>query len=182
VTDRQDPSKHSPAEPKDPFDREWFKIQGAVLRILRARLESKDEAREALNEVYVQMRDRWYTTTILDVHLYARRMAENIAAERIRKLKVRKRFVDRQSASRSDTDEKTPEHLYDEQQEERQLQLKLEQLPADLQDIFKALLEGRTAQWIAEHFGLERRTVYRRIKAIRKWVSQKLGLARGRKP
>jgi DNA-directed RNA polymerase specialized sigma24 family protein len=182
----QTPPKHTPLDPKDPFDQRWFHIEGAVLRLLRARLKFDDEACDALTDVYLEMRDRANTGTILDLQSYALGMAKNIAAARIRNrslhLRLNLRFVEEQSAARGDADELTPERICDGLQEFERTGRVFEQLPAETRGICEADACGETAQAIAERFGLELHTVYRQLRITRQWLRRKLGLARDRKP
>lgn len=186
MSEHEAPPKPIPLDRRDPFDQRWFQIEGAVFRYLRVRLKSRDEALELLNEVYVQMRDCSDTAVILDLHSYALGMAKNIATEqhrsRWRHMRLNMQFLEQQSAARGDADELTPERICDGQQTLEQTDRALEQLPAQTRDIWEAGADGDTPKAIAERFGVERHTVYRRLRDTRQWLCEKLGLARDRKP
>ncbi len=131
--DLPDRPKFPPLDQHDPFDHEWFKVEGAVLRLLRARLKSEDEAFDALYEMYQQLKASSTAATILDMRFYTLGAAAKIAAARIRSRRERTRldtrFMDEQSATRGNADEHTPEHICNEQQEQQQLDRQVSQRP-----------------------------------------------------
>ncbi|WP_157995084.1 RNA polymerase sigma factor [Peristeroidobacter soli] len=186
MTDREAPPNPPPLDRQDPFDRRWFQIEGAVHRILRVRLKYPDAALEMLNEIYVRMRNSPDITTILDMKSYALGMARNIQREQLRDqwlhLRLNRRFVDDQAVSRGDADELTPERICDGQQQWARTDRVLEQLPAEDRNIYEARASGETPKAIAESLGLDRDTVYRKLRSTRQWLRDKLGLAKGNNP
>ncbi len=173
-------------DPPEPFDERWLRVEAAVLRYLRVRLKCPDKARDALHDVYLQIRECSDTATILHLESYALTVARNIAAGRCRvhsrRSRLDKDFQNQESVSRGDADERTPERIYDEQDYLERAAEALNQLPTETQRICEARAKGETIKSIAERLDLELHTVYRRLRSARQWLREKLGLAGDHKP
>lgn len=186
MSNPKDPPTARRPEPLDSFHEKWFRIEPAVIRLLRARLKSADEARSASHAVYLKLRERSATATILDLESYARTVAKRMAAGWLRKdagrLRLNLRCLEQQSASRGDADELTPERICAGQQEFARTAEVFKQLPVETQHICEARAKGEEIKSIAERLGLKQHTVYRRLDSARQWLSETLGLAGDRKP
>jgi RNA polymerase sigma factor (sigma-70 family) len=170
----------------DPFDREWSKVEAAIVRYLRVRLKSTADALRVSDAVYWKVRNCSKTATILDLESYAITAAKRLEAgwrrKNARQLRLNLRFLEQQSASRGDADELTPERICAGQQEFARTAEVFKQLPVESQLICEASAKGEEIKSIAARLGLQQHTVYRRLRSARQWLRETLGLAGDRKP
>jgi RNA polymerase sigma factor (sigma-70 family) len=158
----------------------WPKIEADIVNLLRARLKSLDEAREAAQETYLLVRNSVGSKTVDDLGAFAYRVAERVAGgrrrERKRHLRLNMKVVTEQEVLRDHENHDSPERAYAAQQALALAERAFEQLPAAEKQVCEAHLNDERIQSIAARLDIKQYKVYRLLRAAHERLAAATGM------
>jgi len=151
----------SPAEHAAQVEKMFREHNDSLLRFLRARLHSQDEAKEVAQEAYVQMLGLDNPAAVNYMQGYLFRTAANIATNRLKSGAARRR-IDQIVFFDIPHDSRTPQHTLDMRQQLANVSEALERLPPLCRRAFILVrYEGMSFDDAAAEMGLHPRKVRR---------------------
>jgi RNA polymerase sigma-70 factor (ECF subfamily) len=151
----------SPSEHAIQVEKMFREHNDSLLRFLRARLHSQDEAKEVAQEAYVQMLGLDNPAAVNYMQGYLFRTAANIATNRLKSGAARRR-IDQIVFFDIPHDSRTPQHTLDMRQQLANVSEALERLPPLCRRAFILVrYEGMSVDDAAAEMGLHPRKVRR---------------------
>lgn len=159
----------------DRLDAAWVDIQRSLTAFLSRRLGSKEDACDAVQDIYVQLRDT-EAAPIRDLASYAFSIAKNHVRKhyrsRFQHLRLEESLLDDQPALQTFEEPSSPEHQCSLEEELDAVMREFDRLPAATKRSFAAYVQGEPFPSVATRLGMDTRTVYRHIARLRAHFQQ----------
>lgn len=136
----------------------------SLLRFLRARLRSDDEAREIAQEAYVQLLGLDQPEAVRFLQGYLFRTAANLATNRLKQRAFRQRSADLVFFELEHQDTRSPERAWEAKWSVASVYQALNELPANCREAFRLVrLEGLSSEEAGRRLNLHPRRVRRYV-------------------
>jgi RNA polymerase sigma factor, sigma-70 family len=166
-TDGEQPVEHLdlPPEPSGSeisIEQMYRKYRDPLVRFLRLRLRSSDEANEVAQEAFLQLLKMNNLSTVHQPIAYLFRTAINIATNRGKLGNARRRLDELASLAMEQSDHRTPQQTVDMQQQLQRISETLERLPDDCKAVFILVrFQDKSVEEAGIELGIHPRTVRR---------------------
>lgn len=139
----------------------------SLVRLLQVRLQSRDEAKEAAQEAYVQLLGLDQPDSVSFLKAYLFRTAVNIAKDRVKQKSRRRRIEEIHLFGPERVDSSSPEAEWGADRDLATMRQELDQLPALCREAFELVrLEGLSFDEAAIRLGMNSRRVRRYVHRV----------------